>query len=96
MITHILYRNRRTATSLLVKGQFRLFHCTVTRDRIEPMSVADTPRTKENSAGWFPSSFQRENIMPNSYETGQQINNANTDYSLRFCYFKGKLLTFRA
>lgn len=34
-------------TSLSVKGQFGLFHCTATWDRIEPTRLADTPRTKE-------------------------------------------------
>lgn len=40
--------------------------------------------------------LQRENIIPKGLETRQQIKNANTDYSLRFYYFKGNLLTFRA
>lgn len=51
MITSNLYRNKQTIISLSVKGQFGLFHCTATWDRIEPMRLADTPRTKENSAG---------------------------------------------
>lgn len=40
--------------------------------------------------------LQKENIIPKSLETRQQIKNANTDYSLRFYYFKGNLLIFRA
>lgn len=40
--------------------------------------------------------LQRENRIPKGLETRQQINTANTDYSLRFYYFKGSLLTFRA
>ena len=51
MITCGLYRNRQMVISLSVKGQFGLFHCTATWDRIAPMRLADTPRTKENTAG---------------------------------------------
>lgn len=40
--------------------------------------------------------LQRENRIPKGLETRQQINTASTDYSLRFYYFKGSLLTFRA
>lgn len=40
--------------------------------------------------------LQRENRIPKGLETRQQINTASTDYSLRFYYFKGRLLTFRA
>lgn len=51
MITFSLYRNRQMFTSLSVKGQFCLLHCTATWDRTELPRLADTPRTKENSAG---------------------------------------------
>jgi len=51
MITCSLHRSRQMVISLSVKGPFGLFYCTATWNRIEPMRLADTPRTKETSTG---------------------------------------------